>query len=286
MGIIGNLSRINVGAVRYNGGGALALTRGNLARARPGLWRNHICRDGQTEALDLMGAPDGAYPRLAWRLPITGGRISGIGSAAITLGGTATLEQGRPISGTAGITFAASGTGGLIVSVAGSVALVIDAAGTLFASKQVAGSAGITFDAAGTLFATGELSASAGITLGGAATLIGIGTIAGSTQEDGLTVPGIVNAVWGAVASEFNEAGTMGNKLNTASSGGVDLGALADAVRTELGVELSAILEVWRRHGLDIAAPLTQTATSITAGAIDLAITGDPDTSVTVTRQP
>jgi len=286
VGIIGNLSRINVGAVRYNGGGALALTRGNLARARPGLWRNHICRDGQTEALDLMGAPDGAYPRLAWRLPITGGRISGIGSAAITLGGTATLEQGRPISGTAGITFAASGTGGLIVSVAGSVALVIDAAGTLFASKQVAGSAGITFDAAGTLFATGELSASAGITLGGAATLIGIGTIAGSTQEDGLTVPGIVNAVWGAVASEFNEAGTMGNKLNTASSGGVDLGALADAVRTELGVELSAILEVWRRHGLDIAAPLTQTATNITAGAIDLAITGDPDTSVTVTRQP
>ena len=64
------------------------------------------------------------------------------------------------------------------------------------------------------------------------------------------------------------------------------MGALADAVRTELGVELAAIVEVWRRHGLDIAAPLTQTATSITAGAIDLAITGDPDTSVTVTRQP
>ena len=63
-------------------------------------------------------------------------------------------------------------------------------------------------------------------------------------------------------------------------------GAVAGETRTELGVELSALLEVWRRHGLDIAAPLTQTATAITAGTIDLAITGDPDTSVTVTRQP
>lgn len=240
MGILGNHSRTNFGAVRYNGGGALALTRGNLARARPGLWRNHICRDGQTEALDLMGAPDGAYPRLAWRLPITGGRISGIGSAAITLGASATLEQGRPISGTAGIEIDATGTGGLIVSVAGTIALVIDANGTLFASKQVAGTAGIDLDAAGTLFATGEMSGSADITLGGSATLIGIGTIAGSTEESGLTVPGIVNAVWGAVASEFNESGTMGNKLNTASSGGVDLDALAAAVWAYLNRTLTA----------------------------------------------
>lgn len=199
MGILENFSRINLGAVRYNAGGALALTRANLARSRPGLWRNHICRDGQTEALDLMGAPDGAYPRLAWRLPIAGGRISGIGSAAIALDGSATLEQGRPISGTAGITIAATGTGGLIVSVAGTIALVIDASGTLFASKQVAGSAGITLDGAGALFATGELSASAGITLQAAATLIGIGTIAGTTEESGLTPQGIAAAVWARI---------------------------------------------------------------------------------------
>lgn len=39
---------------------------------------------------------------------------------------------------------------------------------------------------------------------------------------------------WGAIAVDNNEAGTMGNKLNTASSGGVDMNALAEAVRTEL----------------------------------------------------
>lgn len=199
MGVIGNFARQNYGAVRFNGGGALALTRGNLAGARPGLWRNAMHRDGQTEAIDLMAMPDGAYPRLAWRLPITAGRISGIGGAAVTVDASATLEKGVPISGTAGIEIAANGTGGLIVSVAGSIALAIDANGTLFASKQVAGSAGIDIDAAGAIWGTGEFSATAGIEIGASATLIGIGTIAGSTEESGLTPQGIAAAVWARI---------------------------------------------------------------------------------------
>ena len=36
-----------------------------------------------------------------------------------------------------------------------------------------------------------------------------------------------------------------------------DLAAIATAMRAELGVELAAVLELWRRHGLDLAAPLT-----------------------------
>lgn len=100
------------------------------------------------------------------------------------------------------------------------------------------------------------------------------------------TAEGVRDAVWNAILANYPNTGSAGLALSTASSGGVDYGALADAVRAELGAELSAVLEVWRRHGLDITAPLTQTASAITAGTIDLAITGDPDTSVTVTRQP
>ena len=40
----------------------------------------------------------------------------------------------------------------------------------------------------------------------------------------------LANAVWSALASEYNTSGTMGAKLNTASSGWVDLNALAQAV--------------------------------------------------------
>lgn len=40
----------------------------------------------------------------------------------------------------------------------------------------------------------------------------------------------IAQAIWNSVASNYNYAGTMGNKLNSAGSGGVDTGAIADEV--------------------------------------------------------
>lgn len=76
------------------------------------------------------------------------------------------------------------------------------------------------------------------------------------------------------------------------SSNGAAIAALPDApgnaaaTRSELAAELAAVLEVWRRHGLDIAAPLTQTTTAISAGAISLAVAEDVAGTVTVTRQP
>jgi hypothetical protein len=45
-----------------------------------------------------------------------------------------------------------------------------------------------------------------------------------------LSPEGLANAVWSALASENNVANTMGAKLNTASSGGVDMELLAQAV--------------------------------------------------------
>lgn len=45
-----------------------------------------------------------------------------------------------------------------------------------------------------------------------------------------LSPQGLATAVWGAVATDNNIAGTMGGKLNAAASGGVDLNALAEAV--------------------------------------------------------
>lgn len=47
--------------------------------------------------------------------------------------------------------------------------------------------------------------------------------------------------VWNSTAANYNDTGSFGNKLNTASSGGVDIQALADAVRTELTPELNMI---------------------------------------------
>jgi hypothetical protein len=56
-----------------------------------------------------------------------------------------------------------------------------------------------------------------------------------------LTPEAVASAVWAAIASANNTAGTMGAKLNLASSGGVDYEDLAQAVRDELTAELIAI---------------------------------------------
>ena len=45
-----------------------------------------------------------------------------------------------------------------------------------------------------------------------------------------LSPEGLASAVWNSLSTEFNTSGTMGAKLNTASSGGVDMNALAQAV--------------------------------------------------------
>lgn len=52
-----------------------------------------------------------------------------------------------------------------------------------------------------------------------------------------LSPEGLANAVWAALAADNNEAGTMGQKLNTASSGGVDLDALAAAIWDKLAAD-------------------------------------------------
>ncbi len=58
-------------------------------------------------------------------------------------------------------------------------------------------------------------------------------------------------------------------------------------VDVPLGTEdniLAIVEEVWRRHGLDVANPMTVTPTSIVAGSISQTISGDGESSTTVTR--
>lgn len=260
----------------YNGGGDL-----HTGRTPPGVLRGSRGLFG-----DYDGRPTGNLHPASWMIPQKAGAMSmrTVGTGALT----GNLIPSRAMS----IDLTGSGdleaTGALVISMAaalsggGSLAATIE--GRLNMSADLAGS--------GDLVADLEGIASMAVDLLGEGSLEATIAAYGNMEIDivvtgtGLSTANVGAAVWNSIAASFNEAGTMGNKLNTASSGGVDLGALADAVRTELGVELSAILEVWRRHGLDIAAPLTQTAGSITAGDISLAITGDPDTSVTVTREP
>jgi len=87
------------------------------------------------------------------------------------------------------------------------------------------------------------------ITVGGSLAPYAIGHMVGTTDVvTELTTDAIAAAVWNAISSSFNDAGTMGNKLNTASSGGVDMDALAQtvweyALRSMPAAERSAIAD-------------------------------------------
>ena len=79
----------------------------------------------------------------------------------------------------------------------------------------------------------GWTDGAATITISAGADSRGIGWMEGTTAEAGLTPVGIANAVWSAIAASFNEAGTMGEKLN-AAGGGSSPADIADAVWNEL----------------------------------------------------
>lgn len=262
-----------------------------FAQFKPALFPSFYCGDHSVSGVTNQSSfPHGYNGQSAWHMaPKAGGMASvnnATGSGSVTANALAVKLAQAGLTGAGGLT----ALGSLIVSAIAS----LTGSGTITAANlQAFLSAVAALTGSGTISAagaTGRGQLIAALEASGTAagsTLTGTGELGADIFAYGeLTPEGIRDAIWSALAANYNTAGTMGSKLNSASSGGVDYGALADAVRTELGVELAAVLEVWRRHGLDIAAPLTQTAASITAGDIALTITGDPDTSITVTREP
>lgn len=105
----------------------------------------------------------------------------------------------------------------------------------LGAEASATGDSSFSFSVSGSMLPLNDASplrtGTTVITISGSLTPYAIGSMIGTTDVvTELTTDSIASAVWSAIASSFNDAGTMGNKLNTASAGGVDLNALADAV--------------------------------------------------------
>ncbi len=291
--LLGNYSVLNRNPIKFLGGSTASPEVNHAPNFnRGGARKNRQYVSMTTTANKQFSLPYGSYPNYCWLLPQKGGDLAARQSGDFGIDAVATGGMGMPGDGTAAISITTNTPAGELVTTvpAGGAPASIGINTNmplLTASISGVGSTTIGINTnTPTLGAEANLAASTAFGLDGTLTRYAIGIMEGSTADSGVTVDNIVASVWNAVLTDYQTAGTAGNALGLASSGGVDYGTLADAVRTELGVELAAVIEVWRRHGLDIAAPLTQTTTSITAGDIDLAITGDPDVSVTVTRQP
>ena len=111
----------------------------------------------------------------------------------------------------------------------------ISAAGALGAEANMVGEASLSFSVAGSMLPLDDSSplrtGTAVFSISGSLVPYAIGHMVGTTDvATELTADSLAAAMWRALAADYNDAGTMGNKLNTASSGGVDMDALAQAI--------------------------------------------------------
>jgi hypothetical protein len=296
VGILANGFRDTLGVFKTYGATASnnAYPSAGLANfARTGAMRNITAGEGITSP--LVSRPSGNRHPVAWMMPQKAGALAArntmIGSGSVAASALAVKLAQADLTGSGDLT----AVGGLIVQ------LVADLVGSgdisdadvqafLAAVASIGGSGGIS-DAEAT--GLGELVAA----------LIGSGTTGGSTATGigelsadlvvtgtGLTTANVGQAVWAAVAASNNASGTMGEKLNAASSAGDPWGTSlpgsypAGSAGAILGRYLA---DVWRRLGLGATQTTTKvgSVTTITDGDLTLEITENLDGSVTVERQ-
>jgi hypothetical protein len=235
--------------------------------------------------------PNGNLHPYGWMLPRTGGAMSmrteGNGALAAnlipTINGAIDFSGSGTLSAEAALVISMfcdmTGSGTLSASIVGLLNMSIDleGSGDLAASLSGIGNMLIDLEGSGNLEATiaayGNMSIDIVVT----------GT--------GLTLENVRAAVWNAIAADFNESGTMGNKMNSAASAGDPWstllpGSYGDGEAGKILAQIQTLVdELHKIQGLNIDAPVTITPTSRSATGIDIVIGGDGETISTLERQ-
>lgn len=243
MALLGNVSILHKSPAKYLTGTVGFNDRANWNK--PGMMRSR----GNLTVSTLWkydAIPSGFYAGRAFFPPQKAGRITS--RQAFSFDGSATGALGLP--GSAASTFAidATAVGGLIaggvasgtISITGSASIAGLAAGSAAGTMTITGSAAIGATAWGV--------ASCTMIFGGSVQPFALGYMTATTVDNSVLTPStITSAVWSALKTDYNAAGTMGNALNNASSGGVDYAALGSAVwahAVESGLTAEQVLRV------------------------------------------
>jgi hypothetical protein len=245
----------------------------------------------------------------------TGAVVASLGALAgliAALDGSGTLTADA--SGLVEIAAALVGSGAITADMGLLVGLVATLSGVGSLTGDMTGAAALTAALAGTgdlvplLTATSDIIASLVGTSSMTATPSALGqmsaTLTVAEAADPLSPSALAAAVWNALAASFNTAGTMGNKLNSASSAGDPWGTaipgayaagsagnvLGNLAATLTGEGLSTeqrtmLIELFTLAGLDPTKPLVVTQTTRAAGVdIEQTVVESPADTITVTR--
>jgi trimeric autotransporter adhesin len=179
---------------------------------------------------------------------------SGSGTVSATLGSLAAIFAA--ISGDSATVAALVGYGNSSAEVQGSGTITADPTmlayilAALVGGSDVSANNGAYGVIASPLSGTASLAASIGASAWMLSALQGTGSASGSTQATGdmsasilsyssMTPEGIRDAVWRAISSQFNDPGTMGEKLNSAGSAS---NPWTDPVGIQVSSDVAAIL--------------------------------------------
>lgn len=201
----------------------------------------------------VSSAPDG-YGMTTWRPPIKAGSLSAKATGRGQMPGELilALDAVATLLGTGGI----NAFGSLIVNLTATISGqggITDAQlqALLELAATITGQGGISGTASGLGALEGVIDGSGGIT----STASGIGQLAAIIRGYGeLTPEGIRDAIWDAVATEYDTSGTMGAKLNAAGAAGDPWAAIVEGGMTAgdiLRVVLSAL--AGKREGVGTA---------------------------------
>jgi hypothetical protein len=114
----------------------------------------------------------------------------------------------------------------------------------VFGVRYAVGASASTSSAGGSVTALGWLGGAADGTSGATMVSYATGAIGGeSTTVQSLSPDGLARAVWTSVAAQYGDNATMGAKLNSAASGGVDYAALGLAVWEHAQRSLTVVVD-------------------------------------------
>ncbi len=188
---------------------------------------------GNSGIASTSSIPEGAFQSPACVLtPLVAGGISSANtSPEVSWSQTGNVLAGGPLIGDAAVAWTQSGGLALQVTMAGDGTMTISQSGGLALTIGLTAAGDISITGTGGLSMIVPAAGAASFSLTGAADLKGLLALAGDiTPFTELSPENLAAAVWAAVAADSNDAGTMGQKLNLAGSGGVDNDALAAAV--------------------------------------------------------
>jgi hypothetical protein len=227
MALIGNYSVYDKLPLKYLGAANATASvqsgnRGNFSQS--GRVRSRMMQDQTTNADEKYALPNGGYPSLTWFIPQQAGGIGSsnqiFGSGTITLNLAGGLNAIANVLGAGDIT---SAQAALIVSLVANLAgdgtvSTADLRGFLNAAANLSGSGSLTAAAAALAWIQAATDGSGTITN---ATPYASGNMSADILSYGaLTPEGIRDAVWNAIAANYDLNASMGELLHNAAAGG------------------------------------------------------------------